>query len=492
MNDKVIRRQSLIIGAGISGLGQAVRMSKAGIDFLILEKAQDVGGTWRDNTYPGACCDVESHLYSYSHDQNPGWNSTFATQPEILTYLQNVARRRGLLPRIRFGTEVTGARWDAETSEWMVSTVAGPGYACRFLVLAAGSLHIPRVPDLPGTDRFTGYRWHSSGWNHNVELTGKRIALIGTGASGIQVAPYLAENASQLTIFQRTPAWVLPRADEPVPSWQRDMFRWVPWTQSLHRFGIYLRRERRGLGFYFRPEALRAAEPVVLGKLKTEIDDPEVRKKLTPDYRLGCKRVLFSNDFYRTLNQSHVHLVAGAAVALRPQAVVDESGNEYKAEVVVYATGFDIAGSYNRIRIEGSGGHLLEDAWRDGMRSYNGVLVPGFPNMFILLGPNGFTPYTSVISNMEDQARYIVRAIRAAGPESGSVLDVRPEAEQRLQEELRSRYERTVWGGGGCRSWYQADTPAGTVLWPGSTWSYRWRLRKLRRQDFVRGLGRSH
>jgi cation diffusion facilitator CzcD-associated flavoprotein CzcO len=486
-NDAAIRVQALIIGAGISGLCQAVRMEKAGMDFLVLEKAQDVGGTWRENSYPGACCDVESHLYSYSHDPNPAWSFAFASQPEILTYLRNVARRRGLLARIRFGTEVTAARWDAQACEWVVSTVVGPAYICRFLVLAVGPLHAAYVPELPGV--FGGPRWHSSAWNHDVDLKGKHVALIGTGASGIQIAPYLAEKAAGLTIFQRTPAWVLPKANAAVPIWRQRMFRWLPWTQALYRFRIYLRREKRGLGFHYKPGALRVAEPIVLRQIAAQIDDQGLREKLTPDYRLGCKRVLFSSDFYRAVNQPHVHLVARPAVALRPGAVVDEVGDEHKADVVIYATGFEVTGSFDRIRIEGSGGHLLEEAWRDGPRSYHGVLVPSFPNMFILLGPGGVVPYTSVVVYAEAQARYVVQAIRAIRSSRGSApcsaLVVRPEAEQRFQEETRRKYERTVWGAGGCRSWYQTGTPSGTVLWPGSTWSYRWRLRKLRRRDFI-------
>ncbi|MFD0487585.1 cyclohexanone monooxygenase [Saccharopolyspora erythraea NRRL 2338] len=485
MSDDMVRTEVLIIGAGMSGLGQAIELARSGVDFLVLEKAHDVGGTWRDNTYPGASCDVESVLYSYSRERKPDWSAAFAGQAEILGYLRTVARRRGLLPRIRFGVEVTEARWESSTGEWIVSTASGTTYIGRFLILGVGGLHAPQVPDLPGADSFSGDVWHSSCWNHDADLTGKRVALVGVGASGVQLVPHLAERASELTVFQRTAAWVLPKADTPVPAWRQRLFRWLPWTQALHRLRIYLRREKRGIGFHSRPDAMRVAEQVVLRQIEDQIDDAALRDVVTPKYRMGCKRVLFSNEYYRTLNAPHVHVVAGQPVALRSDAVVDDAGNEHKTDAVIYATGFDVTGSYDRIHIEGVDGRVLKDEWLSAPRSYNGVAVPGFPNMFVLLGPNGVVPYTAVVVNIEAQARYVVRAIRATRSARARALAVRPEAERRFQDELRGRSGRTVWLAGGCRSWYQNGSPSGTVLWPGSTLEYRWRLRRLRRRDFV-------
>ena len=486
------RTGALIVGAGISGLAQAVEMARAGIDFLVLEKGSTVGGTWRDNDYPGASCDVESHLYSYSYERNPSWTSTYAGQAEILAYLRRIAERRGLLPRMRFGTEVTAARWNADAAEWVVSTAEGTSYAAPFLVLGVGGLHVPRIPDLPGAAGFAGDAWHTARWNHRVDLTGKRVTLIGVGASGVQVAPYLADRAAALTIVQRSPAWVLPKPDEPITPGRRALFRRVPPAQSLYRLRLYLRREKRGIGFHHRPDALRVAEPVVARSIERHIEDPALRRLVTPAYRLGCKRVLFSNDYYRTLSQPHVHVVSGTPQELRPSAVVDQDGVEHQTDVLVWATGFDLRGSYDRIRVEGTDGALLGERWRDGMGSYLGVAVAGFPNMFTLLGPNGFVAYTSVIHLIETQARYIVRAmlkVRAAGASS---LEVRPEAEQAFQDEVRDRFRRTVWNVGECRSWYRTTSESGTVLWPDSTWSYRWLLRDVRVSDYRFTVRRDH
>jgi cation diffusion facilitator CzcD-associated flavoprotein CzcO len=479
-----VRTDVLVIGAGMSGLAQAVELARAGFDFLVLEKADHLGGTWRDNTYPGASCDVESHLYSYSYDQNPRWSSTYADQREILEYLRGIASRRGLLTRIRFGVRVTHARWDEATHDWTLTAEDGTTYVSSFLVLAVGGLHTPRIPWLPGAEDFTGPSWHSSEWNHDVDLTGKHVTLIGTGASGVQIVPYIAERAASLTIFQRSAPWVLPKADLPIPAWRQQLYRWLPLAQRMHRLRIYLRREKRGLGFHHRPDALRVAEPVVQRQIDHHIDDPQLRERLVPDYRFGCKRVLFSNDYYPALNHPHVSVVAGSPAAVRADAVVDQAGEPHRSDVIIYATGFDLLGSFDRIEIEGVAARRLRDAWATGARAYNGVAVADFPNMFILLGPNGFVSYTGVVVAIEAQARFTVRAIRRMRSSGATAIVVRRDAEQRFQNELRVMFKRTVWHTGGCSSWYQSDAPSGTLLWPDSTVRYRWRLRTLHRADF--------
>ncbi|MET8759934.1 NAD(P)/FAD-dependent oxidoreductase [Lentzea sp. NPDC004782] len=475
------RTEVLIIGAGMSGIAQAVECVRRGISFVVLEKADDLGGTWRENTYPGAACDIESYLYSYSHTKNPRWGSTYAGQQEIHAYLGEVARKWGVRPRIRFGTTVTHAEWDEARAEWRTSTSDGQLHVSAFLVLGVGGLHVPSVPELPGAAEFQGVSWHSSQWNHDEDLTGKHVALVGVGASGVQVAAHLAERAASLTIFQRTAPWVLPKADLPTPAWQQRLFRLLPITQSWQRLRLYLRRERRGLGFHSKPDALRVAEPIALRHIENHLTDPALRALVTPTYQLGCKRVLFSNDYYAALARPHVRVVAGSPAALRPGTVVDDTGTEHKADVVVYATGFDLTGSFDRIDIRGIGGQRLRDVWRTGPLTYNGVTVPGLPNMFILLGPNGFAPYTGAVHNIEAQARYVVKAIRAAGARA---LHVRAEATERFQIELRRRFAHTVWHNAHCRNWYQSPAPGGTVLWPGSTLAYQWRLRRLRRADY--------
>jgi cyclohexanone monooxygenase len=479
------RTEVLVVGAGISGIGQAVALSKSGIDFLVLEKAAALGGTWRDNTYPGSACDVESHLYSYSHTKNPNWSSAYAGQAEILGYLHGVVQRHGLMSRIRLNSGVTSACWDDTAAEWTVKTTGGATYVSRFLVFGIGGLHVPRMPNLPGGEAFVGASWHTSQWNHDVDLKDRHVTLVGVGASGVQVAPHLARHAASLTIFQRTAPWVLPKADAPVPDWQKRLFSRLPVAQSLHRLRIYLRREKRGFGFHHRPDLLRTVEPIVLRQIESQIDDARLRALVTPTYRMGCKRILFSNDYYATLDRPDVRVIAGSPTALHPEAVIDETGKRHRTDVIVWATGFDLTGSFDRIKITGTGGRPLKDAWGTGAHTYNGVAVPEFPNMFILLGPNGFVTYTSVVANIEAQTRYVVRAVRACRSARARSLAVRQAATQRFQDELRSLVPRTIWHTGNCRSWYQNNSPSGTALWPDSTLRYRWRLRTLRRDDFV-------
>jgi cyclohexanone monooxygenase len=478
------RTEALIVGAGLSGIGQAVAFTRSGIDFVLLEKAPDLGGTWQSNTYPDAACDVEAHLYSYSHTKNPFWRSTYAGQEEILGYLRGVADRHGLLPRIRFNTQVASAQWDEATAEWTVETADGATYVSRFLVLGVGGLHVPRIPDVPGAATFRGSTWHTSCWNHDIDLTGKHVTLVGVGASGVQVTPHLAERAASLTIFQRTAPWVLPKADVAIPAWRQRLFAWLPAAQSLHRLGIYLQREKRGFGFHTRPDLLRVAEPIVRRRIDEQISDPSLRALVTPDYPLGCKRVLFSTDYYSTLNRPDVHVVPGSPAEIRPDTVVDTAGAEHRSDVLVYATGFDLTGSFDRIEIAGIGGRLLKEAWEGGAHGYYGLSVPNFPNMFMVGGPNGFAPYTSVVPNIEAQARYVVQAIRTTRSTGAQALTVRHDATDRFMAEIRTRFTRTVWAPGNCRNWYQSASPSGTVLWPDSTLRYRLRLRTLRRDDY--------
>ncbi|OZM70806.1 monooxygenase [Amycolatopsis antarctica] len=475
----------VIVGAGFSGLAQAVMLEKAGItDYVILEKADELGGTWRDNTYPGCACDVQSHLYSYSFADNPGWTKTYAAQEEILAYLEAVAGERGLSRAFRFGVEVTGARWDAESATWNVRSSSGQEFTGRFLVFGAGGLHGARLPVIPGLEEFTGQVWHSSRWNHEYDLAGKKVALVGVGASGVQIAPEVAEVAAGLVVFQRTAPWVLPKEDVTVPRWKKLAFRYLPGVQALYRTVLFWKRELRGLGFHHKPELMEKAEPAVRKYLEAEIADPELRRAVTPDYAFGCKRVLFSNDYYRALTREHVGVVPGEPVAARSRSLVDSEGVEHEVDAIILATGFDVTSSLDRIEIEGVDGRLLSKYWADGPTTYRGVAVPGFPNMFLLLGPNGFVAYTSVIAMIETQAEYIVRALRMVRSKSARSLQVRPEAEAGFQDEVGRKLARTVWSADRCRSWYQSASPSGTVLWPDSIWRYRLDMRRPDIRDY--------
>ncbi len=467
-----------IVGAGFSGLGMAIRLKQAAIDdFVVLERGEDVGGTWRDNTYPGAACDVPSHLYSFSFAPNPHWSRTYSPQREIRDYLRRTADRCGVRPHIRFGHEVRDASWDEGAQQWRITTAQGR-FAARMLIFGNGPLAEPSVPAIPGLDRFAGTLFHSARWDHGHDLTGQRVAVIGTGASAIQFVPHIQPRAGHLTLFQRTPPWIVPRLDRPISGRRRTLFRAAPIAQRARRTAIYWQREIGALGLVYRPPMMQAAERIARAHLEAQVADPALRAKLTPSYTMGCKRILLSDDFYPALTQPNVEVVTDHIREVRARSVVTDDGVERPIDTIILATGFHVTDNPIYQRVHGRDGRALTDAWHDGPRAYLGAAVAGFPNLFIMIGPNTGLGHTSMVFMIESQLAYILDCLRVMDRRGLGAVDVRLDAQDAYNDELQRRMRRTVWASG-CASWYLAANGRNTTLWPGFTWEYRLRTRRF-------------
>ncbi len=474
---------AIVVGAGFSGLAAGIGLKRAGIhDFTIFEKSDGVGGTWRDNTYPGAACDIPSHLYSYSFEPNSRWKRAYGGQPEILAYLEHCATKYGLRPHLQLGKRIVRCTYDEASATWSVETADGATHRARALILGNGALHIPQIPELPGLAAFGGKTFHSARWDHAYDLTDKRVAVIGTGASSIQFVPEIAKQVRQLAVFQRTPPWIVPKEDRSIHARERWMFEHVPGAHWLRRTGLYWKFESRVLGFAFAPKINQLAERLVLGYLDKAVPDAELRKKLTPDYRLGCKRVLISNDYYPTLARPNVELVTDGIDRIERSGVRTADGTLHEVDAIIFGTGFRVADYVSSMRIVGRRGQDLNDVWSESVRNYLGISVSGFPNLFLLMGPNTGLGHNSMVFMIEAQARYAVDAILAMHRNSLAALDVRPDVEQAFRAELARKLTKTVWTSG-CRSWYQA--PDGDVLlWPGFTFDYWRRTRRIRLRNY--------
>ena len=397
-----------IIGAGFSGLGAGARLRRAGVaDFVILERAAAVGGTWRDNTYPGCACDIPSHLYSFSFAPNPAWAHSFSRQPEIWDYLEQVTDRYGLRRHLRLLTEVAEARWDADLARWQLRTACGD-LTADVVISAAGPLSEPRVPDIPGLAGFPGQVYHSARWNHSARLDGQRVAVVGTGASAIQIVPEIQPQVASLVLFQRTPAWVLPRRDRVITGQERWVYRHVPPAQQLARLGNYLVREPAFGAFVAQPGVLKAAQRIAMRHLARSVADPALRAKLTPRYVMGCKRILLSSDFYPALVRPNVEVVGAGLSRVDGRTVIAGDGTARDVDVIILATGFRAVEMPIAGRITGPGGVTLAQAWGGDMRALRGTTVPGFPNLCLLIGPNTGLGHSSMIHIIESQLRYIV------------------------------------------------------------------------------------
>ena len=457
----------LVIGAGFSGIGAAIALTRAGeTDLLVLERSDGVGGTWRANTYPGCACDVPSHLYSYSFAPNPGWTRSFSRQGEILDYVESVVDRFGVRDRIRFGVTVTGADWDDAQRRWRVCTDAGTVTA-DLLVSAAGPLSDPSLPDLPGRETFTGEILHSGAWRPRTPIAGRRVVVVGTGASAIQLVPQLAGTAAHLTVFQRTPPWVLPRADRPISSRMRRLFRAVPLTQRVARLSIFTSREAMVPAFVRFPVLMRLVRRVATRHLHAQVADPRLRRLLTPDYLPGCKRLLLSNDYYPALTRPDVTLVPAAVTGFDGDDVLAADGSRHPADLVVFATGFEVQPPPISQVIRGRGGASLAQTWLDqGSQALRGMTVRGFPNLFFLLGPHSGLGHSSMVYVLESQLAYLVSAVQELAARGVAVAEPTQAAQRRWDGWLQPRMPRTIWATGGCSSWYQGEDGTATALWP--------------------------
>ena len=475
----------VIIGSGFAGIGMGVQLKRAGFDsFVILERGPEVGGTWRSNTYPGCACDVPSHLYSFSYEKNPDWSRMYPTQVEIWNYLKAVAAKHGLRESMRFNSEVREAVFDPGENRWRVTTAAGEVLAPRILISCMGGLSRPQRPAIAGLDRFAGPAFHSSEWDHTVDFAGKRVGVIGTGASAIQFVPRIVPHAARLHLFQRTPPWVLPKPDRPIKGWERAAFRWLPGYMWGFRNWLYWRQEIFGIGYTLKPEYLKFAEGIALRYLKRAVPDPGVRAKLTPQYRIGCKRVLLSNDYLQSLAQPNVDVVTERVTEVRERSVVTADGVERDVDVLVYGTGFRTLDFTSPVRFVGPEGVDLAEVWRSRPRAYFGVATAGFPNLFFITGPNSRVANNSIVFMIEAQIRYVVACLRHLRATGARTMGVRQESQDAFNLALAARARRTVFATG-CKSWYLDEKGESPVLWPGFSSEYWWRARRPRTSDFV-------
>ncbi|SEG08429.1 Predicted flavoprotein CzcO associated with the cation diffusion facilitator CzcD [Thermomonospora echinospora] len=476
-----------VVGAGFSGIGLAIGLKQAGFtDLTIFDKADGVGGVWRDNTYPGAACDAPSYLYSYSFEPKPDWTRRFAEQPEILDYLRHCTAAYGLTPHLRLGIEIIDAEFDAARGRWRVRTGDGEHLEYDLLVAACGQLSNPAVPRLPGMDSFGGTMFHSARWDHDHDLTGARVAVVGNGASAIQFVPLIASDAESLTVFQLEVHWISRKPDRVYPRWRHALNRRVPAVQKLSRLGIFLWFELVLNPSLVSPRGRRLLSAPVRALCRyalRSVRDPKLRDRLTPRYEPGCKRILTSSEYYETLNRPNVGVIDSPITELTPDGVRTADGEHHLADTVIWATGFRSQDFVAPMRVTGPHGTELNDAWKDGARAYLGLAVPGFPNFFLMYGPNTNVGSGSIVHMLESQIAYIVQAahLLARGVTS---MDVREDVLDRFDAAAQRRLSASVWNQGGCDSWYLDADRRNTNNWPGFMTGYRRRTRRLNPSDY--------
>ncbi|WP_158854579.1 flavin-containing monooxygenase [Saccharothrix deserti] len=480
----------VIVGAGLAGICAAINLLKKGVrDFVILEKASGAGGTWRYNTYPGSACDVVSNMYSYSFAPKADWESTYAGQPEIQRYVEEVFDTYGLGRVTRFDTEVLSYTYDDATDRWQVQVAGGEVLTPRVVIAGIGALHNPNIPKFKGAETFAGEIVHSARWNPDLDLTGKRVAVVGVGSSAVQIVPAIAGQAAHVHVVQRTPQWVLPKPNRPFSRFERFLFRVLPVSQKVYRNVAYWSHELAIIAF-MHPPLLKVFKAVSLRTLRKQIPDPELRAKLTPDYTIGCKRILLTSDYYPALMRDDVTLVDSGIAEFEVTGFRTENGEFHEADVVILATGFATDNRLAEERITGRGGLTIQEAWRDGMRAHLGTTIAGFPNFFLMMGPNSGGGSQSILFVIEAQAHYIaqcVRMMRAAGARS---LEIRADVEREFNKRIHAKLARSVWNSGGCDSWFLDRSGQNRQAWPGSSVSY-WRLTRQPSKEWFELRGRS-
>lgn len=484
MNEKA-HHHVIVIGTGFAGLGMAIQLRQHGMtDFVVLERAADVGGTWRDNRYPGCACDVPSRLYSFSFALNPSWSRNFSPQWEIWDYLRHCAERYGLHPHIRFHHEVLDAAWDHPQRCWRVRTNRGE-LTCDVLITGTGALSDPNIPDIPGLETFQGTVFHSARWDLDYDLRDRRVAVVGTGASAIQFVPRIQPEVARLTVFQRTPAWIMPRGEREVGGLERRLYRAVPGLARLVRAGIYCGREALVPGFTVNPRLLTFAESVARRHLRRQVADPELRAKLTPDYAIGCKRILISNDYLPALTRPNVELVTSGVAQVGADWVQATDGTRREVDTIIFGTGFHVTDMPMASWIHGRDGRSLAEVWSDGAQAHRGTTVAGFPNLFMLVGPNTGLGHSSLIYMIESQVAYTIDALRYLERTGAPAVEVRRRAQVAYNQTIQRRMEGTVWTSGGCASWYLDAHGHNTTLWPTFTWRFRRATRAFQPAEYL-------
>lgn len=467
----VSSHEVIIIGSGFSGIGAGIRLTQEGInDFIILEKHQSLGGTWRDNTYPGCECDVPSALYSYSFAQNKNWSKVFAGQEEILEYTEKTARDFGMMPFLRFGINVENTVWQEEQQVWLVHTEQGT-YQANKVISCVGYLHEPIMPKLPGLEEFKGEAFHSSRWNHDLDLTGKRVAVIGTGASAIQFIPEIQPKVKELVAFQRTPQWILPKPDIRLNKWVRSIFK-LPFTLNLFRKSLYLGMEAFGLGFR-KPAILKRMQSIAKWHINKHIKDEVLKQKITPDYTMGCKRVLLSNHYYKALAQDNVDVIASGVDRIEGNTIIASNGEQYEADVIILGTGFHVSDVPIAKHVQGKSGKTMNDIWQGSPEAYRGTTITDFPNFFLVLGPNLAIGHNSAFIIIEAQLNYVIGALTKMRDRKIDCIEVNAQAQKEYNEQVQKDLQSTVWNTGGCTSYYIDENGKNSIGFPWSTLKLR-------------------
>ncbi len=470
-----------IIGAGVAGICQAIKLKEAGIDFTIYEKANDIGGTWRDNTYPGCSCDVALHMYQYSFEMSPEWINKFADYKQIKAYLDHVVEKYGLKPFIKLNCGIESAEFDEGRGIWRMMTTTGDAVDANVVVAGTGQLNRPALPNIPGTETFRGKSWHSAQWNHDEDLRGKRIAVIGTGASAIQFVPEIAKSAGNVTVFQRTASWVLPRPERKFYGWEKKLYRAVPWLMRFQRARVWLMGEQLLMTFRHMGWAIERGHRK---EAEAYVEDPELRAKLTPDYPPGCKRVLFSNDWWPAMGRPNVHVETTGIERITADGIRTVDGKEHRFDYIVYGTGFDTTHFLGPVEVTGLGGRSLRDEWEDGAEAHLGIAVKGFPNFYLLYGPNTNLGHNSIIYMIECQANYVRQIVEKLEEDRLAYLDVKPEAQAAWNESVQADNDKSVFAAG-CSSWYKTADGKVTNNWPNHTYYYWWITRRPNWDDYV-------
>lgn len=475
-----------IIGAGFAGIGAAIRLRQKGVtDFAIFERDSRIGGTWRDNTYPGAACDIPSRLYSYSFAPNPDWSHTYSGSAEILAYIESMADEADIRSRIRFDHTVAGLVFDEEAGLWDVTfTGRRRKVRARTVVLASGPLSNAGFPDIPGLDTYEGHTMHSARWDHDYDFTGKKIAVVGTGASAVQIIPELVRRAESVKVFQRTPAWVLPRVNRRTNATTKWLYRRLPAAQSLAREAWFWGHESVALGVVWNSPLTRVVEAVALLHLRSQVSDPWLRRRLTPEFRAGCKRLLMSSDYYSALQRENCKLITWPIARISPRGIRTAEGIEHRFDCIVFATGFDVSKAGSPVPITGRGGRVLAEEWSGGAYAFKSVTVAGYPNLFLTFGPNSGPGHNSALVYMESQIEYLTDAIGVILERNLHTFEVRHDRQNRYNEKLQQRLAATTWNSG-CRSWYLTEEGFNATMYPGFGTQYTRQLARVDLDDYI-------
>ncbi len=467
-------KEVIIIGTGYSGICMAIKLKQAGMNnFTIIEKEKELGGTWYINSYPGAQCDVESHLYSFSFESYD-WTKVFPDQPELNNYIKHCAKKYDIESHIKLGTTVIGAEYNDDEGTWEIDTQESGKFKTKFLIAATGGLNIPSYPDFKGIENFEGETFHSARWKHNINLKGKNVAVIGSAASAIQFIPEIAPIVKNLELFQRTANWILPKPDRPFKPWERKLFKTIPFTHWLYREKLYWLKELRVIAFTKYPNLLKMVSQGTVKYLTKTIKDPQKLKALIPNYTMGCKRILISNFYYKAIVRENVHMITDGVAQVNKNSITTTAGKEIPVDVIIYSTGFKATNPYAAVKIVGSKGLLLSSVIaKKGISGHLGTTMTGFPNLFIMTGPNTGIGHTSLIHLIESQANYVMDGLKYIKKNGVKSFEVKEEAQNKFNEGLTKKMENTVWLKGGCESWYKDEFGRVPTLWPDFTFNFR-------------------